>query len=345
MPISDNRRARLTIGIPTYRDFEGLWCTIEALRLYHDLTSVEILVVDNFGCKLTEEFCRDAGAQYAYLPGPTGTALVKNAMFARATGDVVMCIDSHVLLHPGAIESLRTHFAENPECADLLHGPMIDSTHGHYHVEMADQWRGQMWGVWNLDDIIKPAELPAVPWPVHHMGMGLFACRRDKWLGFNSHFRGFGGEEGYLAIKYRQAGHQCVQIPGLKWSHRFGRTFGIPYPLSVDDKLRNYLIGCRELDIDPTDCMACFADELPTEAVLKIVDDVDRIFSGLPSTREDIVPDSPPLAAFWQDFCRLPPLEQLQVKTRLLSNVSDDRPTPRRTVPPGFRRDLHSAGK
>ena len=36
----------LTIGMPTYKDFDGVYFTIQALRMYHDLNNVELLVVD-----------------------------------------------------------------------------------------------------------------------------------------------------------------------------------------------------------------------------------------------------------------------------------------------------------
>lgn len=37
-------------------------------------------------------------------------------------------------------------------------------------------------------------------------GLGIFACRRDVWPGFNPRLRGFGGEEGYIHEKFRRAG-------------------------------------------------------------------------------------------------------------------------------------------
>jgi hypothetical protein len=74
----------------------------------------------------------------------------------------------------------------------------------------------------NQDD--PPFEIPA-------QGLGLFTCRKDAWLGFNPAFRGFGGEEGYIHTKYRQAGHRCLNLPFLGWMHRFGRVGGPTYPL------------------------------------------------------------------------------------------------------------------
>jgi hypothetical protein len=44
-------------------------------------------------------------------------------------------------------------------------------------------------------------------------GMGVFACRKNNWLGFNPKFRGFGGEEGYIHEKYRKNGKQVICLP------------------------------------------------------------------------------------------------------------------------------------
>jgi hypothetical protein len=65
----------LTIGLPTYDDFDGVYFTIQALRMYQDLDDVELLVVDNFDCATTDHFIaglRDV--RYERLIAPTGTA-------------------------------------------------------------------------------------------------------------------------------------------------------------------------------------------------------------------------------------------------------------------------------
>ena len=81
------------------------------------------------------------------------------------------------------------------------------------------------------------------------MGLGLFAMRTAAWVGFNPLFRGFGGEEGYLHEKVRQAGGKCWCLPALQWLHRFSRPEGVPYRLAVPDRILNYLIG-HHLELD-----------------------------------------------------------------------------------------------
>lgn len=91
------------------------------------------------------------------------------------------------------------------------------------------------------------------PFAIPGCGLGVFTCRRDAWLGFNEHARGFGGEEMYVHTKFRQHGRHAVCLPWLKWLHRFGRPDGVPYVLTLWNKVRNYVLEFEELgmDLDP----------------------------------------------------------------------------------------------
>jgi len=86
-----------------------------------------------------------------------------------------------------------------------------------------------------------------IPFDIPGQGMGLFASRKDTWLGFAKHCSGFGGEEMNIHTKYRQAGRRVVCLPFLKWNHRFGRAGGAPYPIPLDAKIRNYVLWANEL--------------------------------------------------------------------------------------------------
>jgi hypothetical protein len=92
-------------------------------------------------------------------------------------------------------------------------------------------------------------------------GLGLFACRRQAWPGLNPRFRGFGGEEGYLHEKVRRAGGLVLCHPAVGWAHRFARPQGAPYRPSWEERLRNYLIGWKEIGWDTTSVEAHFRAE------------------------------------------------------------------------------------
>ena len=278
---------RLTIGMATYRDYDGAYFTFQALRLYHDFSKwdhVELLAVDNApespeGKALQSLFGWFRGpyltARYLPFAEATGTAAPRDRIFREASGDVVLCLDSHVLLAYGALDALREHYRQHPYCRDLIQGPLVYDDLAGKSTHFEDEWRGEMWGVWGSDsraDGNEPFEIPA-------QGLGLFACRRDSWLGFNPYFRGFGGEEWYIHTKYRQAGFRTLCLPKLQWLHRFNRPNGVPYKLTVEDKIRNYILGHRELEIHLDRCRQHFTAECgyPAERFDRIVSEVDHL--------------------------------------------------------------------
>jgi hypothetical protein len=55
--------------------------------------------------------------------------------------------------------------------------------------------------------------------------------------------------------------------------HRFGRPAGVPYPLFIEDKLRNYVIGFTELGLDLAPVLEHFAEHLPAEKISATVEE------------------------------------------------------------------------
>jgi hypothetical protein len=262
----------LTIGMPTYNDFDGVYFTIQALRLYHDLDDTEIVVVDNYGCEHTRAFVEGAaGARYVLATEAVGTAAAKNRVFAEARSEAVLCCDSHVLFAPGVIARLKAYYRQHPETRDLLQGPLVYDDLQSISTHLEPVWRGQMWGIWGTDP--RGMEPETEPFEVWGQGMGVFSCHREAWPGFHPAIRGFGGEEGYIHEKVRQAGGRCLCLPWLRWGHRFGRAKGVPYRVSVEDKFRNYLIGFDELGLDITPVLEHFAEYLGEETVIALAEE------------------------------------------------------------------------
>ncbi len=258
----------LTVGMATYDDFDGVYFTIQALRLYQNLADSEILVIDNYGCDDTQKFVESvSGARYIRATEVVGTA-VRELVFTHANGEAVLCIDSHILFVPGAIARLRQYFADHPATQDLLQGPLLYDDLTSISTHFNPEWRSQMWGTWGADPRGHDAEGEAFDIP--SQGLGVFSCRREAWPGFNPAFRGFGGEEGYIHEKFRQRGGRTLCLPWLRWVHRFGRPKGVPYPLTVEMKLRNYIIGFTELGLDTTEAEAHFAEFLSPGRVTKV---------------------------------------------------------------------------
>jgi len=270
--------AKLTIGMPTYDDYDGVFFTLQALRMYHSecANDLKFLVIDNnptspHGVALKNYIVNWASISQnvEYVPFTEyKSTTIKNKVFEYATTPYVMCIDCHILIVPGAIKKLIEFFDAGLDKGNLLQGPLLydDLKSISTHFDLI--WNDNMWGTWStdkrgLDENAEPFEIPA-------QGMGLFACRRHAWLGFNSAFRGFGGEEGYIHKKYIKMGRKTLCLPFLRWMHRFNRPSGTPYPLFLEDRFRNYLIGFSELQIDTDEVFKHFKGKLPAKRVKEI---------------------------------------------------------------------------
>jgi uncharacterized membrane protein YphA (DoxX/SURF4 family) len=267
------RGIELTIGMATYRDFDGVYFTLQALRLYQDLSNTELLVVDNYGCGDTKAFVQEwAKGRYILARDVVGTAAPRELVFQEAVGKAVLCCDSHVLFHPGVIGRLRQYYRDHPDCADLLQGPLVFDDGCFIATHMEPLWREQMWGTWATDP--RGLDPDGEPFEIPMQGLGAFSSRKEAWLGFNPDFRGFGGEEGYIHEKFRQAGRRNLCLPWFRWMHRFGRPAGVPFPLRVEDKFRNYLLGHAELGLDTRPVVEHFSRYLQEEQVRAVLQDV-----------------------------------------------------------------------
>ncbi|WP_156458154.1 glycosyltransferase [Devosia epidermidihirudinis] len=275
-PRSERRlEAKLTIGMATYDDFDGAYFSIQAMRLYHPeiLDDVEFLVIDNNPSGVEAKYLKDIEnivPNYRYIPsdGRTGTA-VRDLVFQEAAGDFVLCMDSHVLFEAGAIKALLAYFDEHPDSLDLIQGPIIWENLASDSSHWEERWDRGMFGVWNglpTDD-----KTSGPPFEIPMQGLGVFACRRAAWPGFNPAFKGFGGEEGYIHNKFRQRGGRALCLPALRWMHRFARPRGVPYTINWHDRFRNYLLGRRELGLAYDDVIAHMNDYLGQQYAEKLL--------------------------------------------------------------------------
>jgi hypothetical protein len=254
----------LTIGMAVYNDFDGVYFTLQALRLYQDLDDTELLVVDNYGCEDTRGFVEGwAKGRYIRATDAVGTAAPRDRVFREAQGAAVLCCDSHVMFVPGAIARLKAYYRDHPGTRDLLQGPIIYDDLQSISTHFDPVWRDQMWGIWATDP--RGLDPEGEPFEIPMQGLGVFSCRKDAWLGFNPAFRGFGGEEGYIHEKVRQAGARCLCLPWLRWVHRFARPTGVPYSALLHDKVKNYIIGHTELGLDLEPVRSHFSHRLSEE--------------------------------------------------------------------------------
>ena len=289
----------------TYDDFYGTYFSIQTIQLYHSevLKDIEFVVIDNNPSgkhgKELKKFMKQSVPNGTYIPFEEYTGCgVRTKLFEYANAPAVLCMDCHVLLETNAIKRLIDYYDENPETEDLLHGPLlweqlqnrtvkngIERKNISTHFDM--KWRGGMWGRWaNHETLGYDVKDPPFEIPAH--GMGLFSSRKDSWLGFNEHFREFGGEEVYIHEKYRQHGRKVLCLPFLRWMHRFYRPEGPPYPMTNNSKIRNYFIGHMELKLPLDDMVNHFVSEktISTEDARTIMKEVMKTTGYLPQFKD-----------------------------------------------------------
>jgi len=274
---------KLTIGMATYDDYDGVYFSLQALRLYHPeiIEKSNFLVIDNRPdgpCAEGLKALEDTTPHYRYVPfnSYSGTA-ARNLVFAEANGEFVLCLDCHVFVVPGALRRLLEYLEAHPGTVDLLQGPLVHDDLATIATHFRPAWSSGMYGCWDMDERGRDPDAP--PFDIPMQGMGLFACRRSVWPGFNARFRGFGGEEGYIHEKFRQNGGRTLCLPFLRWMHRFRRPMGVPYTNRWEDRVRNYLVGFRELGL-PTGELESHYGELLGEAAGPIFEQIKQELDG-----------------------------------------------------------------
>lgn len=254
-PVALAPTKKLTIGMATYRDWPGLWATIQSIRLNHPdcWNEIEIVVIDNDSdgnpndqsegshSGKVRRLCDRIGATYEHFTAVSGTAAAKGRIFDLATCPAVMVIDCHVLFPAGVLRKLIDFFAWNPDSIDLWQGPCIGDggVNDLVGTHFKESWGGLMYGQWAID----PRVYDADPFEIPMQGCGMFACNKAAWPGFHPKLRGFGPEEFHIHQRIRRKGGKCYCLPWLKWCHRFGNPDGAKVPgLHPEERLRGHLI-------------------------------------------------------------------------------------------------------
>lgn len=236
---------KLTISMATYNDYDGVYFTIQSIRLHHNI-KCEFIVLDNNPLSkhsiALKNLLRDIPNSKYIEVSDRKSSWVKYDIFKYASGDIVLGLDSHVLLETGFFDKLFSYFSDDLNKLNMLTGPVVYNKLDAFSSFMEPIWRGHDFGCWAnnpLDKLDKPFEIPM-------QGMGCFAVKKDFWPTISTKFKGFGSEEWYIAERIRQNGGKVFCHPKMKWVHRFDwpqREF----PLYINDKIFNYYVGWLDL--------------------------------------------------------------------------------------------------
>jgi hypothetical protein len=270
---------KLTIGMAVHDDFDGIYFTLQSIRMFHKeiLDEVEFIIIDNNPTskhgKSLREYIEWIQEPVQYLPFTKyNSTIVRNKVFELADTPYVLCMDSHVFVESGAIKKLIEFFDAGKDRGNLLQGPLVYDDMKNISTHFNLEWRSHMWGTWGTDD--RGIDPNNEPFEIPSQGLGLFACRKDSWLGFNKNFRGFGGEEGYIHAKYKKHGKTTLCLPFLRWMHRFQRPNGVSYPNNLKARFRNYMIGFKELGLPLDELKDHFKEVVDDDYILSIEEEI-----------------------------------------------------------------------
>lgn len=243
---------RLTIGMATYDDYDGVYFTLQALRLHQAeaLDDVEFIVVDRDPTGPCAAALKDLERWipgYRYVPHDEASeTTARDRIFEEARGDFVLCLDCHVLLAPGSLARLMAYLRDTPETNDLLQGPLVRDDLRCLSTHLRPAWRQGAYGVAASDPAGADPGFP--PFEIPMQDMGLLVCMRKAWPGAHPQFRGLWGHEGYIHEQIRRRGGEVLCLPFLRWTKRLHQPMGTTYnDHHWEDRVANYLIGFRAL--------------------------------------------------------------------------------------------------
>ena len=148
---------QLTIGMATRGEFDSLYFTLTALAANHP--RVSYLVVDNTPerCERSAAITQAVGGRYLHRPDLSGTSKPRDAAFQYARTPWVMCVDSHIVFESypepsggrqSSIARLLDWLDNNPNCTDLLQGPLVTDDGEGCYTHWNKVARNALWGEW-----------------------------------------------------------------------------------------------------------------------------------------------------------------------------------------------------
>jgi len=198
MPQTSSKQYKLCIGMATYDDYDGVYFSVQAIRLYHPeiLDDIEFVVLDNNPSGVCAEALKSLGnsmPNYRYIQGDNfqGT-WSRFSLINQTNAPYIMCIDSHVMILPGAIKRLLDYLDSNPDTPDFLQGPLVNDNLSSISSHFKPGWGAGMYGKWENDS--RAENIDNEPFEIPMQGLGLFAFKKDCWPQINPRFMGFGGE-------------------------------------------------------------------------------------------------------------------------------------------------------
>lgn len=118
-PAAAEVRPRLTVIVPVHNGRLQLPRCLDALRA-STFTDFEVIVADDCSTDNTREITERSGARYVRTPYNMGPGGARNLAARHAEGEILVFVDSDVVVPPEALGIIAEDFARRPELAALF---------------------------------------------------------------------------------------------------------------------------------------------------------------------------------------------------------------------------------
>jgi glycosyltransferase involved in cell wall biosynthesis len=119
--------ASISIVVPTYDRAESIKRLFKSI-LDQDISPLEVIIVDDTPSSDVEELCKnwhplfaEKGVELIYLRNPRrrSAAVARNVGAEHARGDIVLFLDTDIVLLPGYLQGILRTFQENPNAVGV----------------------------------------------------------------------------------------------------------------------------------------------------------------------------------------------------------------------------------
>lgn len=202
--------ASVSVIIPFHRNLDFLERSVRAVRIALDRAAPngELLVVADGAPEDCSALVAAAGGRTLAIPGPSGPAVARNRAAAAVTGDVLVFVDSDVVVAPDAIARIVALLRAEPD---------VDAVFGAYDEEPADPgFHSQARNLAHSFVHQRSAREASTFWA------GLGAIRSAAFHtvgGFDERFGRPSVEDIDLGYRLREAGCRIVLEHGIRGKH------------------------------------------------------------------------------------------------------------------------------
>jgi len=200
----------ISVIVPLFNNKKTICDCLNALKNQKDISRLnyEVIVVDDCSTDQSTDIARTLCDKFVKLDKNSGAATARNVGVKKASGELLLFVDSDVILEENALVLINDFFGNNPEISAAVgrytkhphDGSVVNAYHNfftRYHHDLSPIEIDWFWGA--LGAVKKEAF--------------------DLVGGFDERYKGASAEDMELGLSLSQAGHQIRYFPEAMGTH------------------------------------------------------------------------------------------------------------------------------